>query len=53
MHTKLLNLGFIKKSEQTYVCEDITVEIHGDKVYIVSIQQEVTLDELELLMLDY
>lgn len=53
MHTKLLNLGFIKKSELIYVCEDITIEVRGDKVYVLSIQQEVTVDELESLMLDY
>ena len=53
MHTKLLNLGFIKKSGQTYVCEDITVEVRDDKVYVEALQKEVTVYELELLMLDY
>jgi hypothetical protein len=53
MHTKLLNLGFIKKSGQTYVCEDIVVELRGDKVYVVLINKEVTINELEELMLDY
>lgn len=50
MHIKLLNLGFIKKGS-VYVCEDITVEIHGDMIYICSLQQEVTYDEFERLML--
>lgn len=53
MHTKLLNLGFIKKGEHMYVCEDITIEVRDDKVYIETLQKEVTVDELELLMLDY
>jgi hypothetical protein len=53
MHTKLLNLGFVKKSEHTYVCEDITIEIRGDMIYVPIINKEVSVHELELLMLDY
>lgn len=51
MHTRLLNLGFIRKGDK-YVCEDIVVEMRGDKVYVESIKAEVTIDELETLLLN-
>ena len=51
MLTRLLNLGFCKKPNGTLVCEDIVVEIHGDKVYVIHLQMELTIDELEDLML--
>ena len=50
--TRLLNLGFHKKSDDVYVCEDITVKIvSDDKVFIEHLSMEVTIDELEELML--
>lgn len=50
--TRLLNLGFQKKSDDTYVCEDITVKIvSDDKVLIEHLGMEVTIHELEELML--
>lgn len=51
MLTRLLNLGFCKKPNGTYVCEDIVIEIHGDKIYVPHLQMEMTIDELEDLML--
>lgn len=49
---RLLNLGFQKKSEDTYVCEDITVKVlDNGKYLIVHLNMEVTIDELEELML--
>ena len=51
MHTRLLNLGFIKKGDK-YVCEDIVIEVRNDKVYVESIKAEVTIDELETLLLN-
>ena len=51
MLTRLLNLGFCKKPNGTYACEDIIVEIHGDKIYVLQLQMEITIDELENLML--
>ena len=50
--TRLLNLGFCKKPNGTYVCEDIVVELRDNgKVYVPHLQMEVTVDELEDLML--
>lgn len=51
MIIRLLNLGFIKKANNVYVCEDIIVEVRGDKVYIPHLQAEMTIDELEHYML--
>ena len=51
MITRLLNLGFRKKSEGVYVCEDIVVEIRGTKLYVPHMGMEITIDELESLML--
>lgn len=50
MITRLLNLGFCKKSPGIYVCEDIIVEVRGDKLYVPHLQMEITIDELEHLM---
>ena len=54
MHTRLLNLGFVKRGDE-YVCEDIVVSVteQGDKLLIHSLGEEVTLRELETLLLDY
>jgi hypothetical protein len=51
MHTKLLNLGFRRVGDK-YICEDVVVEIHGDKVYIPLWNMEVTISELEELLLN-
>lgn len=51
MLTRLLNLGFRKRKDGTYACEDIIVEIRGDKLYVPHLQMEITIDELEALML--
>jgi hypothetical protein len=51
MKTRLLNLGFWRRPDGTYACEDIIVEIHGDKIYVPHLNVEVTIDELEDLML--
>lgn len=51
MHTKLLNLGFTPCGD-TYVCEDIAVQIRGDMIYIIHLNAEVTIDEFERLLLD-
>ncbi len=50
MITRLLNLGFIKKGDK-YVCEDIVIEVRGDKVYVPVLDSEITVDELERFML--
>jgi hypothetical protein len=51
MITRLLNLGFCKKPNGTYVCEDIIIEVRDDKVYVPHLGMEMTIDELEDLML--
>ena len=51
MIIRLLNLGFHKKPNGTYVCEDIIVEVRGDKLYVPHLEMEMTIDELEDLML--
>lgn len=51
MIIRLLNLGFTKKANNVYICEDIIVEVRGDKVYIPHLQAEMTIDELEHYML--
>ena len=51
MIIRLLNLGFCKKPNGTYVCEDIVVEVRGDKLYVPHLGMEITIDELEDLML--
>lgn len=51
MITRLLNLGFLKKPNNIYVCEDVIVEVRGDKLYIEHLNMEITIDELEDLML--
>lgn len=51
MITRLLNLGFIRKKGNTYVCEDIVIEVRGDKIYVFTLDSEITIDELEHLML--
>lgn len=51
MITRLLNLGFCKKPNGTYVCEDIIIEVRGDKIYVPHLSMEMTIDELEDLML--
>ena len=50
MITRLLNLGFIKKGDK-FVCEDIIIEVRGDKIYVPLLDSEITLDELENYML--
>lgn len=50
MITRLLNLGFIKRGDK-YICEDVVIEVRGDKIYVPSIDSEVTIDELERFML--
>lgn len=50
MTTRLLNLGFIKKGDK-FVCEDIIIEVRGDKIYVPLLDSEITLDELESYML--
>lgn len=50
MITRLLNLGFYKKTKNVYVCEDIIVEVRNDKLYVPHLNMEVTIDELERLM---
>lgn len=52
MHTRLLNMGFVKMPGNIYVCEDVRIEIKEDKIVILSLNVEVTIDELEKLMLD-
>lgn len=52
MHTILLNLGFRYKGDNVYVCEDITVELRDGHILIMPMEQEVTLDELENLLLE-
>ena len=51
LYVELLNLGFQKKSNNIYVCEDIIIEVRNDKFYIPHLQMEVTLRELEDFML--
>ena len=51
MIIRLLNLGFHKKPNGTYVCEDIIIEVRGDKIYVPHLSMEITIDELEELML--
>lgn len=51
MIIRLLNLGFCKKPNGTYVCEDIIVEVRGEKIYVPHLDMEITIDELENLML--
>lgn len=51
MIVRLLNLGFCKKNNGTYVCEDIIVEVRNDKLYVPHLEMEITIDELEDLML--
>lgn len=51
MIIRLLNLGFAKKANNVYMCEDIVVEVRGDKLYIPHLQAEMTIDELEHYML--
>lgn len=51
LYVRLLNLGFRKMPNGTYVCEDIIVEVKDDKLYIPHLQMEVTIDELENTML--
>ena len=48
---RLLNLGFTKRPNGTYACEDCIIEVRGDKVYVQHLEMEMTLDELEALML--
>ena len=49
---RLLNLGFAKKPNGTYVCEDVVIEVRdNNKIYVPNLQMEMTLDELEDLML--
>ena len=50
LYVELLNLGFQKKSNNIYVCEDIIIEVRNDKYYIPHLQMELTLHELEDLM---
>lgn len=50
MHTKLLNLGFTLRGD-TYICEHIRVQIRGDLLYVFHLDKEVSLDELEQLLL--
>lgn len=51
MHTRLLNLGFVFIAGQ-YVCEDITVELRDGHIVLVPLEQEVTIDELEQLLIN-
>ena len=51
MLTRLLNLGFRKIKTNVYACEDIIVEVRDDKLYVPHLQMEITIDELEALML--
>lgn len=51
MITRLLNLGFAKKPNNVYVCEDIIITVEGDKIYVPHLQMYATIDELEHLML--
>ena len=52
MHTLLLNLGFRYVGGGTYICEDITVELRDGHIFIMPIEQEVTIDELEDILLN-
>ena len=52
MHTQLLNIGFRYKGNNIYVCEDITVELRDGHILIMPMEQEVTFDELEALLLE-
>ena len=51
MHTRLLNLGFVYVKGQ-YVCEDLTVELRDGVLYIVPLEKEVTIDELEQILIN-
>lgn len=50
LYVKLLNLGFRKQGDK-YICEDIVVEVRGDKIFVDHLQLEMSIHELEELML--
>ena len=37
--------------KDSYICEDVIVEIRNDKIFVPHLQMEITIDELEELML--
>ena len=51
MILRLLNMGFRKVKDNVYAAEDLVVEVRGDLIYIVHMNGEVTIDELEKLIL--